>query len=328
MRTATADETMTRHLRSARLRRGMAERSTSESVRQPRSDPPKVIYVMGAGRSGSTILGVTLGNCENVFYAGELDKWLVKSGVPQLDGVERTRFWSIVREDVTGAEELFGGQVAHSLERSSALFRVRKWPARRRLRPSYRRVTEQLYGAVAHATGVTNIVDSSHYPLRARELQTLSGIELYLLFLVRDPQSVISSFDRRDVPERRFGTLTANAYLWLTYLVSTYVFLRHRRDRRLVVRYEDFIASPGRVLRDIIALLDASAASPDFAALKTGIPFQGNRLIRSDVIALKSDAAAPKRRSRVTTLIQLPLTAILSRLGPKAGAAARSEEVV
>ena len=67
------------------------------------ADPPpsparlKVIYVMGAGRSGSTILGVTLGNCERFFFAGELDKWLARSGVPQLEDAERIRFWSAVR---------------------------------------------------------------------------------------------------------------------------------------------------------------------------------------------------------------------------------------
>ena len=58
---------------------------------------PRVIYVMGAGRSGSTTLGITLGNCEGVFYAGELDNWLVRSGVPPVEDSERARFWSQVR---------------------------------------------------------------------------------------------------------------------------------------------------------------------------------------------------------------------------------------
>jgi len=57
---------------------------------------------MGSGRSGSTILGVALGNCDGVFYAGELDNWLVRSGTPVLGGLERTRFWSTVRDDVPG----------------------------------------------------------------------------------------------------------------------------------------------------------------------------------------------------------------------------------
>src|SRR4030088_649892 len=116
---------------------------------------PRVIYVMGAGRSGRPILGVALGNCENVFYAGELDKWLMRSGVPALGGAERASFWERVRSGVDGSD-LFGFQ-ARSLERSSALFSVSKWRARRRLRQRYRQVSEDLFGAIARAAGASYI---------------------------------------------------------------------------------------------------------------------------------------------------------------------------
>jgi Sulfotransferase family len=272
-----------------------------------------VIYVMGAGRSGSTILGVTLGNCEGVFFAGELDKWLARSGVPQLEDPERTRFWSGVREHVDG-EDLFGYAAQRSLERSSAVFRVRAWRERGRVRARYRQISQELYRAVADASGSDCVVDSSHYPLRARELQSLSGIDLYLVFLARDPQSVVASLNRRDVVERRFGTPTANAYLWLTYLVSLFVFMRHRRDRRMFVRYEDFIARPETVLRQILGTIDSPAAIPDLQALRTGPAFQGNRLLRSDVLALKGAADRQAHRSRLTWLLQLPWSIVFSRL--------------
>src|SRR5258708_3001996 len=98
---------------------------------------PKVIYVMGAGRTGSTILGVLLGNCADIFYAGELDKWLMREGVPKRGGAERTRFWDTVRGRVNGAEEIFGRDVHRAIERSSSLFQLRAWRERRRLRDRY-----------------------------------------------------------------------------------------------------------------------------------------------------------------------------------------------
>lgn len=304
----------------------MTEPSAAELPPSASPERPKVIYVMGAGRSGSTILGVALGNCANIFYAGELDKWLVRSGVPQLGGAERASFWEAVREDVAGAEDLFGGEAQRCLERSSALFRIREWPARRRLRPRYRRVTEELYRAIARATDEAHVVDTSHYPLRARELRTLGGIDLYLVFLVRNPQRVIASFDRRGlVVERRFGMLTTNAYLWLTYLVSMFVFLRHRSDRRLFLRHEDFAADPAGVLREILDTSDSSAAVPDLTHLNTGIPLQGNRLLEADVVSLDGTPAAPPRRSRVTALLQFPLAVALSRLRPAVKASASRE---
>jgi hypothetical protein len=273
---------------------------------------PKVIYLMGAGRSGSTILGVALGNCTDVFYAGELDKWLMRSGVPPLAGAERSAFWEQVRADADGSE-LFGFG-ARSLERSSALFSVSNWRARRRLRERYRAVSEDLFRAIARVSGARHIIDSSHYPLRARELQSLTGIELYLVFLVRDPNGVVASFNRDDVVERRFNIPTTNAYLWLTHLVSLFVFLRHPRERRILLRHEDLLANPAGVLRALLDRVGSTAGVPDLTALSTGVPFQGNRLVRSEVVSLAPAARARPRRSLMTTLVQLPWTFAFSRL--------------
>lgn len=274
---------------------------------------------MGAGRSGSTILGVTLGNCENVLYAGELDAWLVRSGVPQVADPKRVRFWNTVRDRVDGAAgELFGSESQRAIERSLAVFRVHKWPARRRLRARYRRVAEDLYRVLAETADVTHVVDTSHYPLRAHELQSLGGIDLHLIYLTRSPQSVVGSFNRRDVAQYSKSTLTTNVYLWLTNLLAVSVFLSHPRGRRLLVRYEDFIAKPEDILRSILAHVEVAAPLPDLSALKTGIAFQGNRLISSEVIALERRTDRPRRQSLLTAVLQLPWVAILSRLRPRA----------
>jgi hypothetical protein len=295
------------------------EQLDNRSGSSPQAGRPKVIYVMGAGRSGSTILGVALGNCADVFFAGELDRWLARAGVPRREGAELARFWSVVREHVEDAPELAGGR-ATCLERSSALLDIRKLPARRRLRPAYRRVSEELYRAIKLAAGATHVVDTSHYPMRARELQSLSGIELYLVLLVRDPQSVIASLDRDDVPERRFAAPTANAYLWLTHALSLLVFLRHPRERRLFVRHEDFLSDPQRILRRVLLQTDSSAEPPDLSSLDTGVPFHGNRLIASERVALEPRDVSPARRSCLTAAVQFPWLALFSRLRPAASA--------
>jgi hypothetical protein len=294
----------------------MTPPAAAEPRAAARVSRPKVVYVMGAGRSGSTILGVTLGNCAGVFYAGELDAWLVRAGVPQLDDAERVRFWGEVRAQVAGARDLFGVEAQRCLERSLALLRVRRWPARRRLRGPYRRVAEDLYLAVARTAGVEHVVDTSHYPLRARELQALRGVELHLVYLVRDPQSVVASYNRRDVAQYSKATLTTNVYLWLTNLLAVAVFLRHPRDRRLVLRYEDFVADPPRALRRVLDLVGSPAATPPLEELSTGLAFQGNRVLRTPTVALKARADAPARPSRLTALLQWPWKLLLGRLRP------------
>jgi Sulfotransferase family len=284
------------------------------------SDKPKVVYVMGAGHSGSTILGVTLGNCEKFFYAGELEEWLLRSGVPKFGGLERTRFWRSVGERVTEADDLFGPEVRETLERSASVLRPSTWSARRRLRKRYGRVSEDLYRAIATVAGATHIVDTSHFPLRAHELQHVDGIDLYLVFLVRNPQGVIESYlkpiNRHASAERMLRVITKNVDLWLTHILAVSVFLRHRRDRRLFVRHEDFVADPQGVVRQILDQVQSGSPLPDFTSLKTGFPIQGNPLLWSDEVSVKAKPATPVRGSRITTLLQMPWTPVLSRMEP------------
>ena len=294
----------------------MAQRATEDDA-PPAGGPLKVIYIMGAGRSGSTILGVALGNCDGVFFAGELDRWLPRGGVPRGEGEQLQELWRRVRQRADVPESLFATGTP-SLERSSALFDVRKWPRRRRLRARYRQASERVYRALAETTGASHIVDSSHYPMRLREMRTLPGIELYLVYLMRNPRAVVASLGRSDVRERRFGTVAANAYLWLTSLLSVSVFLGHPYERRLFVRYEDLVSNPDRVLSAILRRAGSSAEVPDLDRLSTNLPFHGNRLIESDLVRLERVPAGVPGDSRLTTALQSPWQLLARRLRPAA----------
>jgi Sulfotransferase family len=295
----------------------MVDHSHTDIPSAPETDTPTVVYVMGAGRSGSTILGVALGNCAGTFFAGELNRWLPRSGIPRREEPARRRFWEQVQGDVDGAAALFDANT-DCLERSSALLDVRSWRTRRRLRQPYRSVSENLYRAIARASGAAHIVDSSHYPLRARELQSLTGIDLYILYLVRDPRDIVASMAREDVPERRFDTPTANAYLWWTNLLSVLVFLRHPRDRRVFVRHEDLLADPHGVLAEILRHVGSSAQPPALTSLRTGVPFHGNRLIGSETVDLERRGHRRAGGSRTTYLLQRPWAAVFRLLRPMA----------
>lgn len=289
-----------------------------------------VIYVMGAGHSGSTILGVALGNCSDFFFAGEVEEWLVKSGTPPWADAEQAAFWQTVAAETDGSD-LFGSKAVPAIERSSALLRVDRWPTRRRLLGRYRRVSEELLCAISRTAGARNVIDTSHFPLRARELKKLDAIDLYLVFLVRDPHGVIDSnlrqFKVHEVAERRLRTLVLNVNLWFTLLMSVVVFYGQRRDRRLFLRHETFVEDPESVLRQILELVGSQAATPDLAELRVGAPLEGNRLIRRGVISLKRQPQRAERASLLTSVMQLPWRAILARLRPVANAPAAPEQV-
>ncbi len=294
------------------------------------TERPRVIYVMGAGHSGSTILGVALGNCERVFYAGELDEWLLK-GSGRYGGEERARFWGAVREEMGAVEDgLFGDRVNRLIERSSALLRIDRRLQRRRVLAGYRRATERLFHSIARVAGASYVVDTSHFPLRARQLQRLSGVELHLIFLVRDPQAVVESnvreISRHEVAERRVRVLGTNVGLWLTQLLSIYVFLRQPRARRMFLRYEDFVTDPPGVLRQLLDHAGSDARLPDFGALAVGVPLEGNRLLAAETISIQAPRAPLARPSRLTSVLQGPWQAALACLRPVARPAAQGRE--
>jgi hypothetical protein len=296
---------------------------------------PKIVYVMGAGHSGSTVLGVTLGNCADFFYAGEVEEWLAKAGKPAWGETERMRFWGDVGARVDGSD-LFGGEANRCVERSSALLRIDRWAARRRMLARYLRVAGDLLDAISQTASASYIIDTSHFPLRARELKKLDSIDLYLIFLVRDAHGVVRSnlleISPHEVAERRLRTLVMNANLWLTQLISVCVFLRQPRERRLFLRHEAFLADPEGVLRQILTLVGSDAEIPDLSALRVGMPIEGNRLLRSQVIALRR-ASEPAERSHqlpqpeslLTKLLQSQWRPVLARLRPAAGTGATGE---
>ena len=294
---------------------------------------PTVIYVMGAGHSGSSILGVALGNCAGVFYAGEVDEWLLKGGAGRWAGAERTRFWEAVRERIGGrAEGLSGDSVNRLVERSSALLRVDRRGERRAILARYRPLTEELFAAIADVAEADCVVDTSHFPLRAKELQSMRGIELYLVFLVRDPQAVIESnvraISRHEVAERRVKVLSSNVALWLTQLLSVYVFLRQPRARRMFLSHEQFLADPAAALQAILDGVGSTAQLPDLTALRSGVPLEGNRLLAADTIALHAPGRATARWSRLTAWMQRPWQLVHGSLRPVARDAARESSAL
>lgn len=285
----------------------------------------KVIYVMGAGRSGSTILGVVLGNFPGFFLAGELDAWLVRSAKPNFGGERRERLWAEIAAQVPEGRDLFGPDARRFIDHSSSVIRPSSWIGRLRMRTRYREVAERLYLRLAENTGASHIVDTSHYPMRAHELQKVPGIDLYIIYLIRNPAAVVASFRRTDVDQKSKACIAANAYLAITNLLSTLVFLRQPRSRRFFLRYEEFATDPAGVLAAISDFAGGVSSDVDLTSLHTGLAFQGNRILRQHSVAFKADGNA-HRTDPLTRWLQSPWSLLFGRLerATSAGGRARS----
>jgi hypothetical protein len=188
--------------------------------------PVKVLNIMGAGRSGSTILDIVLGNHPNVESTGELSNlahncWIGgeslrgiehkrlhvpicacdrRTDIPEVeDAAEACPFWSSVRREWVkrvGSRDDIESYPAlqNDFERYRSLPRLlleRRRPSSRFR--SYARLTRSLYESISAAGGKRVVVDSSKPPVRVFALSMVPGIDLRVVHNVRDVRGYMTS---------------------------------------------------------------------------------------------------------------------------------------
>lgn len=260
---------------------------------------------MGAGRSGSTILGILLGNCPGVFFAGELCEWALRGGVPPIDRPLVSAFWRRVSGLVAPPASNWSDEVRMTIEHSSRIFKPWRWRRAQNLVGAYRELNVALCHAIAKEANTRILVDSSHYPLRARELRRAGNLEVVVVWLVRQPSSVVDSFQVRGVGNKK-SPIAANVYLMVTGVVSAFVYLTHEPAKRLLMSYEEVLESPIDALTTILERVDRGAPkSLDLRHLTPTCAFAGNRVLGQQTISLQSSSAGSTRP--LTRLVQSPL---------------------
>jgi hypothetical protein len=311
----------------------------------------KILFIAGAGRSGSTILDNTLGQFPGLVTAGEV-RYVWERGLIEnrLCGCgERFRdcpFWTGV---VKGA---FGDPPDVDPRRMMALqqrgTRIRHLPlllggqagrrALARRMPGYVDALARLYGSIATSAGARVVVDSSKLPAYGRILESVPGVELYVVHLVRDPRATAYSWGRRKtLPDRAEGGYMQrqppwrSTLLWTVWNAVAEMMWRRRRGRYLLVRYEDLVREPRSVVEGILRLVGESPEGSPFRSdsvveLAATHTAAGNpSRLRTGPVEIRPDeewrAGLPGRARVLVTALSLPL---LRRYGyPSLGWSAR-----
>lgn len=238
--------------------------------------PIKVLYIVGWGRSGSTILDNVLGQLDGFFSTGEMhylwdhiqEKRPCGCGI----SIDECPVWSKVSAAVLGDRERHGVSIPDILEWQQQVMRLRHTP--RLLRTdganlpsplnSYVSLMSSLYPEIGRVTNSRVVIDSTKRPPDAALLRLIPNIDAYVLHLVRDPRAVAYSWQRRkqqlDRPTDmdRYGTF-ASSVNWLLWNAAAEWIRRHMdRSRSLLLRYEDFISSPQTWIQRIVDLAGES----------------------------------------------------------------------
>lgn len=241
------------------------------------TQPVRVLYIAGTGRSGTTIFSNLLGQVPGCLAAGEV-RYAWERGLLQNhrcgcgEPFDRCPLWTVVM-----AEAFPSGpppDVASRARRLDRRIRVRQLPRMllRHLRglPAHDRHPDdadilRLYSALSAQPGVHTIVDSSKSPPYGMLLASLPGIELHVAHVVRDPRANAFSWRRtkttRDTDERQEMDrleVWRSAVLWVLFHWLIPYWWPARSGSRILVRYEDLVQDPAATLDAVLKTIDAS----------------------------------------------------------------------
>lgn len=305
---------------------------------------PRVVYIGGAARSGSTLTERLLGALPGVCVVGELVH-LWQRGV--VDGnrcgcgdpIPDCPFWQQVAAIAFGGWDEVNVSLVVNLRAAVDRNRFIPWLLAPALRPAsfQRALTEyltyfrRLYAAIATVSGCEVVVDSSKHPSLAFCLGASSDLDLRVIHVVRDSRAVAYSWSRRvKRPEAitpsymRTIAPAETAWQW-SYQNAALQLLAKAGTPTLRVRYEDLATAPESALiriagfagltaaADQLAFVGADGASR-WADLGISHTVSGNPMrFATGRIPIRVDdewrTAMPTRQRRTVTALTLPLLA-------------------
>jgi hypothetical protein len=239
-----------------------------------------VLYIAGAGRSGSTLLELILGSLPEMFSVGEvrfLLEYLVQGdricGCGQR--LNDCSFWrsTQIKSSLSSLQLTQLALMAKDYDRTrNLLWLTQNFPAHRQPPQEFLDATLQLYQSIYKANGHRIIVDSSKVPSHLNILSRINQIDLHVLHLVRDGRAVVYSWSKRQKKElgsiHKHIKMSSPAALksiavwgvenYFTRVVGT------KTAKYTSLRYEDFVRDPALVLQ---TALDQLSLGVDLSTL-------------------------------------------------------------
>lgn len=221
---------------------------------------PRILYIMGTGRSGTTILEVLLANNPGVVGVGECthifrDGYIANKACSCGELTSSCNLWSKVRA--------YCGWQGAVLQSVDFLFnnvsRHIRFPLTvtglipRTVLRSYKDINDCLFRAVSSLSKAAVIVDSSKYAGRALTLARIFPGETRIICLTRSPAGLVGAFQKQDAGEQPPKSLLATFFYYLYSMTCFRIVTWLLGTKVLRVRYEDFIENPIGTLNKIEA---------------------------------------------------------------------------
>jgi hypothetical protein len=237
-----------------------------------------VLFIAGLGRSGSTVIDRALGASPGCVSVGEVVRLWQRGGVENTqcgcgEPFRSCAFWGPVGDKAYGGWDQLDATQLLGLQRRVDRTRFIPWMVtgwNRRFqaqRAEYADYLVRLFRAMVDVAGADLVIDSSKDLSTTFLLQTIDGLDLSVVHLVRDSRAVAYSWTKQMAKGGSGGEM--DRYSPVTIAVR-YVFsnillhgarLLGLRMRRW--RYEDFVARPASTTAELLTFGGKSAADLD-----------------------------------------------------------------
>lgn len=262
-----------------------------------------LIYIIGAGRSGTTLLDIMLGNMNDAVSLGEINRFYKRHGVPpkREETSKAYKFWEKFRKLLNTKDYTKSYNYAQNNEYHSSFIKA----IRRKNNTDYIKDLKQQYDVLREITNEKILVESSKYPSRALNLSSYINdnfFEIKYIYLKKDPVKVVKSFQKKNVEQPSKGYFMANIYYLSVNILCqlTVVILKKRHHKVAVVKYEDLVENPQSVVKylcktineDFTALVSKLSQNKE---LNTGLLFDGNRIRLKETLTLRTGLKNEKK---------------------------------
>jgi len=212
---------------------------------------PNVIYIMGTGRSGSTVLEIMLANNRGAFGAGEAFNLLMDGFIHDKEcscgyAFSECDVWSKVKANV-GLSESECRRLAEKsgkLEQHKGFWRQIFGRLRKKDKVECVSLNLALLRHIKRAANAEVVIDSSKYAGRALLLTRAMPGKVRVIWLTRSPRGILASYAKRDGGEQpSMPPIWVLAYVAFVTLCAA-IARKKLGDQCIHVRYEDLLADP------------------------------------------------------------------------------------
>lgn len=276
-----------------------------------------IIYILGTGRTGTTLLGIALSNNAHIFDTGEILKFVKLKGLPHgfNERSDSYKFWQRIYRQL-GLKIKINETLENTIhQREYHKYFIKNLFFNRnneRNNERYKDYINNFFDVLEDEIDESIVIDSSKYPGRAMALEKnlSANHNAYYVYIKRNPISVARSFAKKDVEQPSKSFLASNLYYFIVNLFCNIFLITINKEKKISVKYEDFIAKPEEVLNKIqmkfkLDLSNSIELIKNNEELKTGYIFEGNRIRLNESVVLRKNSSKinPKGMKDLITMI-------------------------